>query len=338
MAQRPLEERVTVGAIRLRDALFVGDEFAAADLDFLNANGIRFIVNASLPQVPSYFQESKLLSNTLQPKNSTDASINSIANTTSNTNKTDDITDGDGRPDDKRRAHDAGLNFRFRYLNFKWTTDDFFASTDIEKVPSATLRSLARSPLIPADSREAIERPGGEAARTGEADDPTNAAKAANAADLPTKETTTNLERFLAFCEKAEDAEEGLLIHSLRGYTRAPALACLFMMSRYRWRARKAIEFLLAKNPHFSFTRSMIRSFLRLQARLTTVMPSKPLSSSWYSGMLHTSTYTHLHAHTTTHTYTQNTQVNIHIGTRTYVYEHNHVELIIAWDHYICRG
>ena len=42
----PMEEDM-IGAIKIKDGLFIGDEFAAQDLEFVVANKVTHIINCS---------------------------------------------------------------------------------------------------------------------------------------------------------------------------------------------------------------------------------------------------------------------------------------------------
>ena len=45
-----------VGAIKVKDGLFIGDEFAAQDLEFVVANKANFIINCAARQVPNHWE------------------------------------------------------------------------------------------------------------------------------------------------------------------------------------------------------------------------------------------------------------------------------------------
>ena len=46
----------TFGAIKIKDGLFIGDEFAAQDLEFVVTNKITHIINTSGRQVPNHWE------------------------------------------------------------------------------------------------------------------------------------------------------------------------------------------------------------------------------------------------------------------------------------------
>ena len=45
-----------IGAIKIKDGLFIGDEFAAQDLEFVMANKVTHIINCSGRQVPNHWE------------------------------------------------------------------------------------------------------------------------------------------------------------------------------------------------------------------------------------------------------------------------------------------
>lgn len=49
-------EMEVIGAIKIKDGLFIGDEFAAQDLEFVVANKVTHIINASARQLPSHWE------------------------------------------------------------------------------------------------------------------------------------------------------------------------------------------------------------------------------------------------------------------------------------------
>ena len=46
----------TLGALKIKDGLFVGDEFAAQDLEFVVANKANFIINCAARQIPNHWE------------------------------------------------------------------------------------------------------------------------------------------------------------------------------------------------------------------------------------------------------------------------------------------
>ncbi|CDW80148.1 dual specificity catalytic domain containing protein [Stylonychia lemnae] len=54
-SQSPMDDDM-IGAIKIKDALFIGDEFAAQDLEFVVANKVTHIVNCAGKQVPNHWE------------------------------------------------------------------------------------------------------------------------------------------------------------------------------------------------------------------------------------------------------------------------------------------
>jgi Predicted protein-tyrosine phosphatase len=49
-------DSVLVGAFKVKDGLFIGDEFAAQDLEFVVANKVTRILNCASRQVPNHWE------------------------------------------------------------------------------------------------------------------------------------------------------------------------------------------------------------------------------------------------------------------------------------------
>ena len=45
-----------IGAIKIKDGLFIGDEFAAQDLEFVMANKVTHVINCAGRQVPNHWE------------------------------------------------------------------------------------------------------------------------------------------------------------------------------------------------------------------------------------------------------------------------------------------
>jgi hypothetical protein len=45
-----------IGAIIIKDGIFLGDEFAATDLDFVVANKVTHIINTCARQIPNHWE------------------------------------------------------------------------------------------------------------------------------------------------------------------------------------------------------------------------------------------------------------------------------------------
>eukprot|EP01056_Protomagalhaensia_sp_Gyna25_P004206 Protomagalhaensia_sp_Gyna_25__4205@NODE_381_length_3645_cov_15_393511_g292_i0_p1_GENE_NODE_381_length_3645_cov_15_393511_g292_i0NODE_381_length_3645_cov_15_393511_g292_i0_p1_ORF_typecomplete_len685_score98_04DSPc/PF00782_20/1_5e22Y_phosphatase2/PF03162_13/0_014_NODE_381_length_3645_cov_15_393511_g292_i02052259 len=164
-----------VGAIRLRDGLFLGDQLAATDQDFFNANVVLYVLNCSHSEIPNHFD-----------------------NLTINNNK-------------------------IQYLSFSWK--------DLEG--------------------EKIFSPRG-----------------------------VTLQRVFDFIEAADAVGASCLVHSKFGKSRAVCVVCAYLMKRYKWSAKKALEFLIAKRPDLTLRRSFVRQILAIENYLSTSLDCE-MSTSW---------------------------------------------------------
>ena len=52
----PLLGEMIVGGIKIKDGLFIGDNYAAQDFEFIFNNKITYIINCSSKEVPNYFE------------------------------------------------------------------------------------------------------------------------------------------------------------------------------------------------------------------------------------------------------------------------------------------
>ena len=55
------EQFVTVGAYKIKDGLFIGDEFSAKDLEFIEGNKVTRIINCAGYEVKNTFQGKNVL-------------------------------------------------------------------------------------------------------------------------------------------------------------------------------------------------------------------------------------------------------------------------------------
>lgn len=66
-----------IGAIKIKDGLFMGDEYSAQDLDFMLTNKITHIVNCAGKQIPNIWESVNLLYFTL-PWLENDSQVNKL--------------------------------------------------------------------------------------------------------------------------------------------------------------------------------------------------------------------------------------------------------------------
>eukprot|EP01054_Gregarina_sp_Poly1_P003529 Gregarina_sp_Poly_1__3528@NODE_202_length_11519_cov_188_798463_g180_i0_p1_GENE_NODE_202_length_11519_cov_188_798463_g180_i0NODE_202_length_11519_cov_188_798463_g180_i0_p1_ORF_typecomplete_len872_score127_84DSPc/PF00782_20/3e22Y_phosphatase2/PF03162_13/0_11_NODE_202_length_11519_cov_188_798463_g180_i070899704 len=164
-----------VGAIRLRDGLFLGDQLAATDHDFFNANVVLYVINCCESEVPNHF---------------------------------DCLTIN---------------NQHIKYLSFSWK--------DLEG--------------------EKIFSPRG-----------------------------VTLRRVFDFIESADSVGASCLVHSKFGKSRSVCVVCGYLMMRYRWSAKKALEYLIARRPDLTLRRSFVRQILAIEHHISHEFECE-MSTSW---------------------------------------------------------
>lgn len=150
-----------IGAIKIKDGLFIGDEFSAQDLEFVIANKVSHVINCAGKQVANHFE-----------------SIGVV------------------------------------YLTFFWLDQ-----------PSQVLF------------------------------------------DHSDKTTKSIFE----FIESAAKKSESVLVHSVRGQSRAASVLAAYLMRKYRWSMIKTLEFLNSRRPELEIKESFIKQLQDYEQRLTKV-------------------------------------------------------------------
>jgi hypothetical protein len=56
MAMNEMDDSDMIGAIKIKDGLFIGDEMAAQDLEFVVANKVTRIINWAGRQIPNHWE------------------------------------------------------------------------------------------------------------------------------------------------------------------------------------------------------------------------------------------------------------------------------------------
>jgi hypothetical protein len=56
MAMNEMDDPDMIGAIKIKDGLFIGDEMAAQDLEFVVANKVTKVINCSGRQIPNHWE------------------------------------------------------------------------------------------------------------------------------------------------------------------------------------------------------------------------------------------------------------------------------------------
>ena len=70
------------------------------------------------------------------------------------------------------------------------------------------------------------------------------------------------------FIEEALEATESVLVHSVRGQSRATCALAAYIMRKYKWSLLKALEFLNSRRPDLEIRATFIHQLSAYEARL----------------------------------------------------------------------
>ncbi|TNV72288.1 hypothetical protein FGO68_gene11213 [Halteria grandinella] len=160
-----------IGAIKIKDGLFIGDEFAAQDLEFVVANKVTHVINCAGKQIPNHWEP-------------------------------------------------IGVS----YLTFFWLDQD-------------------------------------------------------NQIVLDVKDEASNA--IFDFIEEAHSATESVLVHSVRGQSRATCALAAYIMKRYRWSLLKTLEFLNSRRPDLEIRATFIHQLSAYETRLQGQRDAPGITSKW---------------------------------------------------------
>ena len=141
-----------IGAIKIKDGLFIGDEFAAQDLEFVMANKVTHVINCAGRQVPNHWE-----------------------------------------------------SIGVAYLKFNWLDQE--------------------NQVLFNDHKQG--------------------------------DTITS--QIFDFIEDAMKKTESVLVHSVRGQSRAASVLAVFLMRKYRWSLLKTLEFLNSRRPELEIRGTFIQ-------------------------------------------------------------------------------
>lgn len=82
------------------------------------------------------------------------------------------------------------------------------------------------------------------------------------------------------FIEEALEATESVLVHSVRGQSRATCALAAYIMRKYKWSLLKALEFLNSRRPDLEIRATFIHQLSAYEARLANQF-RMPISSKW---------------------------------------------------------
>jgi protein-tyrosine phosphatase len=70
------------------------------------------------------------------------------------------------------------------------------------------------------------------------------------------------------FVEKAQKRSQSVLVHSVRGQSRAASVLAVYLMRKYRWSMMKTLEFLSSRRPDLEIKASFISQLEDYERRL----------------------------------------------------------------------
>ena len=79
--------------------------------------------------------------------------------------------------------------------------------------------------------------------------------------------TTKNIYDFI---ESAAKKSESVLVHSVRGQSRAASVLACYLMRKYRWSMIKTLEFLNSRRPELEIKAKFIEQLNEYEQRLTS--------------------------------------------------------------------
>lgn len=82
----------------------------------------------------------------------------------------------------------------------------------------------------------------------------------------PGQDKTTK--QIFDFIEQAQKKSESVLVHSVRGQSRAASVLACFLMRKYRWSMIKTLEFLNSRRPELEIKASFIQQLQEYEHRL----------------------------------------------------------------------
>ena len=82
------------------------------------------------------------------------------------------------------------------------------------------------------------------------------------------------------FIEEALEATESVLVHSVRGQSRATCALAAYIMRKYKWSLLKSLEFLNSRRPDLEIRATFINQLSAYEARLQNRLNSQ-ITSKW---------------------------------------------------------
>ena len=82
------------------------------------------------------------------------------------------------------------------------------------------------------------------------------------------------------FIEEALESTESVLVHSVRGQSRATCCLAAYIMRKYKWSLLKTLEFLNSRRPDLEIRATFIHQLSAFEARLQTQL-RLPITQKW---------------------------------------------------------
>ena len=83
------------------------------------------------------------------------------------------------------------------------------------------------------------------------------------------------------FIEEAVEQTESVLVHSVRGQSRATCTLAAYIMRKYRWSLLKSLEFLNSRRPDLEIRATFIHQLSAYEQRLQQKFNSEKFTSKW---------------------------------------------------------
>ena len=96
---------------------------------------------------------------------------------------------------------------------------------------------------------------------------------------MDTKDEASNA--IFDFIEEAVEATESVLVHSVRGQSRATCTLAAYIMRKYRWSLLKSLEFLNSRRPDLEIRATFIHQLSAYEQRLHQKFNSMKFTSKW---------------------------------------------------------
>ena len=81
------------------------------------------------------------------------------------------------------------------------------------------------------------------------------------------------------FIEEANDDCDGVLVHSVRGQSRACCVLIIYLMMKFNWKLTKALEYINSRRPNLEIRGSFLQQLSAWEKRTCKFFPNR--TDSW---------------------------------------------------------